>query len=43
MLIQQGDLDEIEGIIMKVIDSDNDCDDKKQFLTGVLNRIERFL
>lgn len=28
---------------MKTIDSDNDCDDKRKFLTALLNRIDKFL
>lgn len=42
-LIEQGDVDQIEGIIYKVLDSNNYCDDKRQYLTGILSRIERFL
>ena len=42
-LIKDGDVDEIKEIVERVIDSDNDCDDKKAFLNGVLGRIEKFI
>lgn len=42
-LIREGDITQLKGIIMKTIDSDNDCDDKRKFLNSLLNRIDRFL
>lgn len=42
-LIEDGDITQLKGIILKTIDSDNDCDDKRKFLTALLNRIDKFL
>ena len=43
MLIEDGDVSALRGIIKRVIESDNDCDDKKDFLNNLLNGIQRFL
>ena len=42
-LIEDGDVEELRQIIERVIESDNDCDEKKAFLNGLLNRIEKYL
>lgn len=43
MLIEDGSIREINDIVDRVIDSDNDCDDKEDFLNGVLSRIHRYI
>ena len=43
MLIEDGDIGEIRDIVNRVIESDNDCDDKEDFLNGVLSRIYRYI
>lgn len=42
-LIEDGDVEGLSDIIDRVIESDNDCDDKKDFLNGVLNRITKYI
>ena len=42
-LIEEGDVYELEQIIKRVIESDNDCDDKRCFLKGLISKIEKFI
>ena len=43
MLISDGDVRAIRQIIDRTLESDNDCQDKKTFLNGLIDRVNNFL
>ena len=43
MLIEDGDVRALSQIIDRTLESDNDCDDKRDFLNGMLDRIDNFI